>query len=76
MGSHGNRCNGSIIPVVVGAAIVVSMTGWLYALGWGALNLVRLIKWDLRATKARTRPDGIADITLLQQAGGRRSVHF
>jgi hypothetical protein len=29
--------------IVVGGAIVVSMTGWLYALGWGALKLIRLI---------------------------------
>jgi hypothetical protein len=29
--------------MVVGAAIVVSMTGWLYALGWGALKLILLI---------------------------------
>jgi hypothetical protein len=29
--------------IIVGGAIVVSMTGWLYALGWGALKLIRLI---------------------------------
>jgi hypothetical protein len=29
--------------IVVGGTIVVSMAGWLYTLGWGALKLVQLI---------------------------------
>ena len=29
--------------IVVAGTIVVSMAGWLYALGWGALKLIRLI---------------------------------
>jgi hypothetical protein len=29
--------------IAVGVTIVVSMAGWLYALGWGALKLIQLI---------------------------------
>jgi hypothetical protein len=29
--------------IVVGSSIVMSMTGWLYALGWVALKLIRFV---------------------------------
>jgi hypothetical protein len=29
--------------IAVGVTIVVSMVGWLYALGWGTLKLIQLI---------------------------------
>jgi hypothetical protein len=42
-GQQTGRMRDNLFLVAVGAAILVSMTGWLYALGWGALKLIQLI---------------------------------
>ena len=42
-GQQTGRMKDNLFLVAVGAAILVSMTGWLYALGWSAMKLIQFI---------------------------------
>jgi hypothetical protein len=42
-GDQTHRIKDNLFLVAVGAAILVLMTGWLYALGWSAMKLIQII---------------------------------